>query len=70
MKIELTKKFNPQSNKTVFLRKLECVLIKSKLINKSDLKSFRNNSAIDVIALLNSFQNALEDASTYEIKFG
>jgi hypothetical protein len=70
MKIEVIKKFNSQSNKTVFLRKLENVLIDRKLINKSDLKSFRNNSAIDVIALLNSFQNALEDASTFEIKFG
>jgi hypothetical protein len=70
MKIEVIKKFNSQSNKTVFLRKLEDVLIERKLINKSDLKSFRNNSAIDVIALLSSFQNALEDASTFEIKFG
>lgn len=70
MKIEVIKKFNSQSNKTVFLRKLEDVLIERKIINKSDLKSFRSNSAIDVIALLNSFQNELEDASTFEIKFG
>jgi hypothetical protein len=55
--------------KTDFLRDLEEVLIKNKLLKSSQLKTFRNYVAVDVIQLLNELSTSLKETvvQTYDI---
>ena len=49
--------------KTDFLRDLEKVLIKNKLLKLSQLKTFKNYVALDVIQLLNELSTSLKETA-------
>ena len=49
--------------KTDFLRDLEDVLVKNKFLKSSQLKTFRNHVAVDVIQLLNELSTSLKETA-------